>query len=284
VSVLPRSDHHATDDVITDAAGTKVVDAVNFITRGDDAGLCVGTNLAMVDACREGIIRNVSILAVGSAAAHAVEVLSPLEGVALGLHATLTCEWLGSPWGPVSDPTTIPSIVNTVGRFPPTITDVPTHATTRDVEREVRAQLKKLRSLGARLTYIDDHMAFAWHPRIKELMHTLAASEGLIFGDTTLHPLPQLESPAHDPVETLCRRIAEAPPGCHLLILHPSMDAPDINAFCLPEELPGVSAGWRVIDYTLSRHPDVIRTLRRRRINLLRYDQARPILSSLSLA
>jgi chitin disaccharide deacetylase len=112
---------------------------VKFMTRVDKAGLCEGVNLATPDSCRRGIVRNVDILAVGPAVAHALGVLTPLSGIALGLHAGLACEWVNQPCVPVSAPQHIPSLKNKNFQFLPSIEHVAYNVLVDEIQLEIRA-------------------------------------------------------------------------------------------------------------------------------------------------
>ena len=74
---------------------------IELLFRGDDCGGSFTANRAIAQCCLEGVIRNVSIMAVGPAVEEVAERFAGCEGVCFGLHVTLNSEWLRPRFGPV---------------------------------------------------------------------------------------------------------------------------------------------------------------------------------------
>ena len=88
------------------------MEGIRLVTRADDAGLNLTSNKAIRASVRQGIVRNVSLLAPGPYIEHAAETLGDLAGQAdFGLHLCLTAEWANLRWGAVSDPKNVTSVL-----------------------------------------------------------------------------------------------------------------------------------------------------------------------------
>jgi predicted glycoside hydrolase/deacetylase ChbG (UPF0249 family) len=159
-----------------------------LITRGDDLGSFPEANLAIIDCHKQGILRNASVMTPCPAFAQGAELALTCPELCLGLHITLTSEWEGVRWGPVSDPARVPSLIDADGHF---LTE-PKALMERGIQleeimREVRAQLAKARRHGLPIRYLDEHMFFGWihampsGPPVYDAMSALAREEGLIW-------------------------------------------------------------------------------------------------------
>ncbi len=151
-----------------------------LITRADDAGASSRVNAAIRAALAGGLVRNVSVLACGPAVEELVDWL-PGAGVAIGLHVALSSEWPAWRWGPVAGREAVPGLVEADGGF----TAAPGVLHERGVAVaemmiEVRAQLARLRGLGIRPDYLDEHMGVGWLPGLADALADLARAEGLV--------------------------------------------------------------------------------------------------------
>lgn len=151
------------------------------VFRADDAASTEGANLAIAQTVTDGVVRNVSVMAPGPALEHAASVLADLEGVAIGLHVTLNSEWEEVKWGPVLPASEVPSLVEPDGSF----TTEPSVLASRgfsldEAMAEVEAQLARLRQVGFRVDYLDEHMGVGWIPGLRERLAELCVREGLV--------------------------------------------------------------------------------------------------------
>ena len=65
---------------------------IRLITRADDAGTNPTSNAAILDAYQNGLVKNVSVLAVGPAVEDAASLLAHEKGLCFGLHTALNAE------------------------------------------------------------------------------------------------------------------------------------------------------------------------------------------------
>jgi hypothetical protein len=79
-------------------------------------------------------------------------------GIDAGLHLTLTSEWKGYRWGPVSSKKESPGLTDNEGALWHGVDDVVKHASPDEVDKEIHAQLEKARAMGFEPTHFDTHM------------------------------------------------------------------------------------------------------------------------------
>jgi predicted glycoside hydrolase/deacetylase ChbG (UPF0249 family) len=162
--------------------------ARHLITRGDDFGSMPEANRAIVDSCRRGVLRNASVMAPANAFADAAELARGCPELCVGLHVAMSAEWVEYRFGPVCDPSEVPSLVDDDGLF----LSSPMAMFRRGVEveelmREARAQLARARKAGIDIRYLDEHMGVSWlhgqpqGPRFEDGLRALAREEGLIW-------------------------------------------------------------------------------------------------------
>lgn len=75
-----------------------------------------------------------------------------------GLHLTLTSEWSEYRWPSLSGKSAAPGLTDTEGAMWPSVEDVIKHASADEVEKEIRAQIDRARSMGFEPTHFDTHM------------------------------------------------------------------------------------------------------------------------------
>jgi chitin disaccharide deacetylase len=127
-----------------------------LVVNADDFGLTEGTNRAIVDAHRTGIVISTSLLANGSAFDHAVKLSHEHPSLGVGVHLTLTegppvaDQVVGElrPYGsgdlPLSNQPFVQALV--AGRLP-----------RQAIRCEFEAQVRRVLSAGIRPTHIDGH-------------------------------------------------------------------------------------------------------------------------------
>jgi hypothetical protein len=218
---------------------------IRLIARGDDSGMCHSANLAVLEAFEKGILRNTSMMAPCPAFEEAAEMYRDLDGLCLGLHATLNSEWDTPKWGPVLPPDEVPSLVDERGHLPQTTQQLHERgAAPGEMMAEIRAQLDLARSRGLEIAYVDTHMGFTWVDEMADRVAAFAEREGLIYR----HPvdrLPNVEGEFADAVERLIARLDAAGPGTYLFVTHPGYDNEEMRRFGHPGLEPGQVARER---------------------------------------
>jgi len=259
---------------------------MRLVTRADDAGSCRSANEAILECVEAGIIKNVSFMAVGPEIEHAVELLGGRNDIAYGLHVCLNSEWEDVKWGPVGTPSIL---MDEHGHFLPFPNDTQSQLQRTlkgktlphssfflkdvydlftEVGDEVRAQLKCLQELGLNPSYVDEHMGVSWiSPDIRSTIASLQLFDA--------HPIPSLPASTNtvDDFLALQSRLKSATGNEYVWVTHPGKIAPDMNAFHLKGQQPGIVARERDTERRLlldSRLPELFSRLK---VRVARYDE-----------
>ncbi|MGD0089721.1 MAG: ChbG/HpnK family deacetylase [Planctomycetota bacterium] len=216
---------------------------IRLVTRGDDAGSCRSANLAILETFQRGIVRNVSMMAAAPEVEHAAETFRNVPGLCLGFHAALNCEWDWPRWGPVLPRERVPSLLDADGCLAKTPQDFSDrHASLDEMAAELAAQLSRLRALGLKIAYLDQHMGLGWLPGLGAKLSALARSAGLLEADQLVKSLPGAGRHGTH-AEDLIARLKAAPPGTYVAVGHPCYDDAETRAFAgigMPEGQIGV--------------------------------------------
>ncbi len=124
----------------------------------DDAGMCEEANIAVQAYSLKDHIQSASVMMPCPNAGEMVEWAKKHPKADIGVHLTLTSEWQTYRWGPLTDPAKVPGLIDPDGKFWHEVPGVVAHASAKEVETEIRAQIDKMISLGYRPSHIDTHM------------------------------------------------------------------------------------------------------------------------------
>ena len=144
-----------------------------LVVNADDLGLTVGVNNGIFDAHDRGVLTSASIFANGQATDDAIGRAMRRPALGIGAHLTLVD---GQPTLPAAR---IPSLTRGGGRLyrswkPFIVACLLGRIALTDVERELTAQLDRLRSAGLRLTHLDAHKHVHAFPPIFAIVARLA--------------------------------------------------------------------------------------------------------------
>ncbi len=148
-----------------------------LIVNADDFGLTPGVNAGIVDAHRRGILTSASVFANAGATADALAIARRTPSLGIGCHLTLV------DGKPLSPPSRIPSLLDG-DRFRDTWTAFAAAVVSRrirldEVERELAAQIERVRSGGIRLSHLDGHKHVHACPAVFEIVVRLARRFGI---------------------------------------------------------------------------------------------------------
>jgi len=125
-------------------ASAQAAKAPDVLLRLDDIGMNHSVNLAVEQVAKTGMPFSVSVLFACPWYQEAVEILKKYPNVTVGVHLALNSEWRGYRWGPVLGKAAVPSLVDSVGYFRPS---VPAFLESKydlaEVERELTAQMDR---------------------------------------------------------------------------------------------------------------------------------------------
>lgn len=260
------------------------------ILHADDVGMCAATVTAFAELAVGGGVSSGSLMVPCPAFAEAAAFCRAHPEIDAGVHLTLTSEWEGLRWGPLSTVDSASGLVGEDGAFH---RDSATagNADPDAVARELAAQLAAARRAGREPTHLDSHMVSAFDPRLLPRYLELARRERvppLLFRpgspgfslarevDGLVDEWEAAGLPVVDHVVSLgLRRVEDRwelaraaveslPPGLTHFIVHPAVDGP---------ELRGIATDWRarVEDYRLLADGRLTRLLRERGVEIIGY-------------
>ena len=161
-----------------------------LLLRVDDIGMNHAVNMGVKQLAETGVPFSASVMFACPWYQEAVEILKQHPQVAVGVHLTLNAEWKNYRWGPVAGRTAVPSLVDSLGYFLPSIEAfLKSDYKLADVERELTAQIERALNTGLKISYVDPHMGMALAtPELRALTERLARKYNLgvsnYFGET----------------------------------------------------------------------------------------------------
>ena len=165
VSMLPVGLPGQERDVSVPQPGPNVAERLGYrknarllIVHADDVGVTHGVNLATFDALASGQVTSASVMVPCGGLQEVADYAATHPEADLGLHLTLTNERSpGGRWGPVASKTDVPSLVDSHGYFFPGPREALSQIDRKQVEIELRAQIRRARDVGLRPTHLDSH-------------------------------------------------------------------------------------------------------------------------------
>lgn len=135
-----------------------------LIVNADDMGLHPGINAGILQCHRKGIVTSASVSPSGRAFEEACRFLRGATDLDVGIHLTLVDE------APVSDPGSLPTLAPR-GRFPKDYAALFRRLLMRrvreeELERELCAQVARVRDAGLAVSHLDSHQHVHLHPAL----------------------------------------------------------------------------------------------------------------------
>ncbi len=154
-------------------------DAKVLIIHGDDVGVSHSQTKATFDAMKIGIVNSTSMMVPTGWSAEVGEMAKEMPGADIGIHITLTNEWLNFNWGPEAGRTAVPGLANEKGHMYSNCAEVSANASPQEVEMEIRAQIKTANQMGIVPTHLDSHMGCVFYGRPEYLKSYLTIAQEL---------------------------------------------------------------------------------------------------------
>jgi predicted glycoside hydrolase/deacetylase ChbG (UPF0249 family) len=249
------------------------------IVHADDVGMCGATVDAFIELAADGLTSSGSVMV---PCPWFPEVAARCRGrndLDVGVHLTLTSEWDGYRWGPISSRDPASGLLDEEGYFHRN-QDRWLAIDHEAVRSEMEAQVERALAAGVDLTHLDSHMCSVlhgstvddyvrlglsrrtpvlltrdegWVAALTESKIAAWEEQGLpIFDHVRCMPL---DSPPTDWLDLAKRFFDELPAGLTYLITHPAMDTPELRA---------IAGDWRqrVADFETFRDPELARHVR----------------------
>lgn len=149
-----------------------------LIVHADDLGISESVNSAIKEAHVNGVVTSASIMAVGAAFGHAVDICRSLPELDIGVHLTLIEE---RPLLPVDD---VPSLVTPGGNFHESASAFTRRyflrqLSLREVYLELDAQIRHVVDTGLSVSHLDSHQHIHMLPGIFDVTIILAEKYGI---------------------------------------------------------------------------------------------------------
>ena len=246
-----------------------------LVVQGDDFGMCHAVNTGTTRAFTEGVLTQASTMVPCPWFWEAAS-LARACGLPLGIHSTLTCEWDGLRWPPITGGASLRGVDGTFVRTVPSAKEIDPD----EAAEELLAQTERFLAAGLELTYFDVHMGLS----------QMAAYDAVSsrYGVPFLYPgVPA--SLRFDSIKTLSDRPAETkkdwmlgylerrPPGVHLLVTHCATDDPELAAMVFPgSPVEPWAREYRISDLAVLTDPDVRAAIDAHGIQLVSVAEAFP--------
>ena len=271
-------------------AGDRVV-----VVHADDVGMCGATVGAFFELSERGLTSSGSVMVPCPWFPEVAARGRQRRDVDIGVHLTLTSEWDGYRWAPISTRDPASGLLDHEGYFHRN-QDRWTGLDPEAAGTEMEAQVDRALAAGLDLTHIDCHMFAMLRPalagryvglgfarRLPVLMTrqpqwVSALSEAAIAGweDDGLPVFDHLrEMPLDEPPaqwsDLTKRMFDDLPPGLTYLITHPAIDTSELRA---------VAGDWRqrVADYETFGHDGLIDHVRRSGVQMIGWRPLRELL------
>jgi hypothetical protein len=248
-------------------AGAKLL-----IIHSDDLAVSHAENQASIAAMETGSVRSASVMVPCPWLPEIAEYAKKHPDHDLGLHLTLTSEWNPYKWGPVAPRSQVSSLVDSNGYFYNTCEAFSSKAKLEEVEKELRAQVEKSKTMGLEPTHFDSHMGclFFQSPELFAIYMKLGRVYGVpaMVSKDVLETLPEAFRKSVTPRDIVVDRVITAEPqdyakgmeqyylnvlghlqpGVSVLLIHTAYETDDMRT--MTEGFPGAwDAGWRQDDY-----------------------------------
>jgi hypothetical protein len=245
-----------------------------LIVQGDDFGMCHAVNAGTVEAFTDGILTQASTMVPCPWCWEAAE-LAKEHRIPLGIHSTLTCEWDGLRWGPITGGPTLRGVDGTCVRTVPLATAIDP----ADATDELIAQAERFLAAGLEITYFDVHMGMSQPSAYAEVSSRYGVPflyPGVPDASLTFTSIKMLsERPAEVKKDWLLGYLDRRGPGVHLLVSHCATDDPELAAMVRPDSpVHPWARDYRVSDLDVLTDPDVRAAVDRLGIELVSVAEA----------
>ena len=146
-----------------------------LILHADDSGMCPEANEAAIAYLQKDEIQSTSVMMPCPNADAFMSWYKNNSAKDVGIHVTLTAEWKNYRWASISDPKTVPGLIDPEGFMWRSVPEVVKHATAQEVDKEIRAQIDEALSLGVKPGHMDTHMGTVYgHPEFAKMYMNIA--------------------------------------------------------------------------------------------------------------
>lgn len=134
------------------------------LLHADDVGMCHGANASFLELFRAGHLTCGSVMVPCPWFPEIGRIAAEDPSLDLGVHLTLTSEWSGYRWGPLTRQPKSSGLVDDEGYFHRQVAPLAAVVAADAAEDEMRAQVDRALAFGIAPTHIDTHMGGALCP------------------------------------------------------------------------------------------------------------------------
>lgn len=249
---------------------------IRLLVRSDDMASSHAANVSCIEAATKGISRSVEIMVPCPWFFEAAQMLKQNPGIDVGVHLTLTSEWDGIKWGPI---TPSPSLADADGNFvAETGQWYNKPYKMAEVEAELRRQIELAKREIPNVTHLSSHMgAPDVKPELKVLVKKLAKEYHLIYETENLDDVPESgwdKAQSFQEKETaFIEMLGKLTPGkAYLFVDHPSNESDEMKAVGNKSMRTVARDRHWVTEVFTS--PKVIKSVQEKGIELINYTKA----------
>lgn len=149
------------------------------ILHVDDLGATHGANRAFLSLAAAGLVTCGSVMAPGPWFPEIAGAARADPALDLGVHLTLTSEWVAYRWPPLSTRSPASGLIDGDGYLWRDVASLRRYLVPEAAEAEMRAQIERALAAGLRPTHLDAHMAAAMLPELLDAHVRLGREYGL---------------------------------------------------------------------------------------------------------
>lgn len=154
-------------------------DYLAVLLHADDVGMCHGANVAFLELSRSGALNCGSVMVPCPWFPEIASEAAGDDALDLGVHLTLTSEWAGYRWGPLTRASSGSGLVDDAGYFHSSVAALAKGVDPAAAKDEMRAQIERALGAGIDVTHLDTHMGAALCAPIFETTLCLGKEYGL---------------------------------------------------------------------------------------------------------
>jgi predicted glycoside hydrolase/deacetylase ChbG (UPF0249 family) len=273
------------------------------IVHADDIGMCHAANVAFQENYAFGILTSGSLMMPCSWVPEMAAWCRAHPEADVGVHLTLTSEWAGYRWRPISTSDPRSGLVDPDGYLWASVRELFSHMDADAARTEMRAQIDLALSLGIDVTHIDTHMGSVMHPALVSAYAQLAVEYRIpamlpripeerleewgvdrLTGQAVMSEMDKLAATGFpvldhicaareqgDPLEVYRSLFDSVPVGITHLLIHPCVSGSDIESITS-------SAATRIADYRTFLRPELQQYVVKQGIQLVGYRTLRDLI------
>lgn len=148
-----------------------------LIINADDAGMSHGSNLAIMNAIKNGLVTSASIMVPCPWFTEIASFARENPKSDFGIHLTHTSEWKNYRWSPLCSKAETPGLYDKDGFMSRDVKTVYASSNPLEAYKEGKAQIKKAMRSGIKPTHIDSHMGAMMFDIRYAMMYIMLAKE-----------------------------------------------------------------------------------------------------------